>query len=134
MPQPQPHAPPHSIGVASTVSEKSHTFFALLSLLYSIQEKPDLSTFSVGSHGQRIFRKPHQKYFPYMLIEMALVLGSKNPHLDFATSSGTDAFRSSKAHYDLSQSTPILLNIWLQKLNKCHQESCDLPSVISGIC
>lgn len=55
-----------------------------------------------------------------MLIEMASVLGSKNPHVDFATSSGIDAFRSLKAHYDLSQSTPILLNIWLQMLNKCH--------------
>lgn len=32
MPQPQPHVPTLSIDVDSTVSEKSHTFFALLSL------------------------------------------------------------------------------------------------------
>lgn len=38
----QPHA--HSTGVASMVSEKSHTFLALLSQLQSIEEKPDLST------------------------------------------------------------------------------------------
>lgn len=55
-----------------------------------------------------------------MLIEMAPVLGSKSTHVDFAPSSGTDAFRPLNAHYDLSQSTPILLNIWLQKLNKRH--------------
>lgn len=55
-----------------------------------------------------------------MLIEMAPALGSTDPHIDFATSSGTDAFRSLKADRDLSQSNPILLNTWLQKLNKCH--------------
>lgn len=55
-----------------------------------------------------------------MLIEMVPALGSTYPDSDFATSSGTDTFRSLKAHHDLSESTPILLNIWLQKLNKCH--------------
>lgn len=55
-----------------------------------------------------------------MLMEMTPTLGSTDPHADFATFPGIDAFRSLKAHRDLSQSTPILLNIWLQKLNKCH--------------
>jgi len=55
-----------------------------------------------------------------MLTEVALALGSTDSHIDFATSSGTDAFSSLNAHHDLSQSTPILLNIWLWKLNKCH--------------